>query len=122
MLGLLLGVIVTEANTQDRLGAAVVLMEDTVECEDLQLIWVDAGYSGKAFEQVVDKLCGAKVEVIKRNSPQFEILPRRWIVERTFGWLGRCRRLSKDYELMPEVSEAMIYVAMVRLMLNRLAS
>ena len=57
-----------------------------------------------------------------RTEAGFQVLPRRWVVERTFGWLGRYRRLSKDYELLPEVSEAMIYSAMVRLMLNRLAS
>ncbi len=118
----LLGVVVTEANTQDRLGAAVVLMEAPVECENLQLIWVDAGYCGKRFAQAVSEICGAKVEVVKRNSTEFEVLPRRWVVERTFGWLGRCRRLSKDYELLPEVSESMIYAAMIRLMLNRLTS
>jgi len=60
--------------------------------------------------------------VVKRTESEFKVLPRRWVVERTFGWLGRYRRLSKDYELLPEVSEAMIYAAMVRLMLSRLAS
>lgn len=115
---MLLGVVVTEANTQDRLGAAVVLMESNVEWQNLQLIWVDAGYSGKRFAQAVSEICGAKVEVVKRNSTEFEVLPRRWVVERTFGWLGRCRRLSKDYELLPKVSESMIYAAMIRLMLN----
>ena len=121
-IGLLLCTIVTEANTQDRLGATVALMEDASYPLDLQLIWVDAGYTGQLFAQAVDVICGAKVEVVKRNSREFQILPRRWVVERTFAWLGRCRRLSKDYELLPEVSESMIYAAMVRLMLNRLAS
>ena len=60
--------------------------------------------------------------MVKRTESEFKVLPRRWVVERTFGWLGRYRRLSKDYELLPEVSEAMIYAAMVRLMLSRLAS
>jgi putative transposase len=71
---------------------------------------------------VVDSICCAEVEVVKRTESEFKVLPRRWVVERTFGWLGRYRRLSKDYELLPEVSEAMIYAAMVRLMLSRLAS
>ncbi len=97
-------------------------MEDVRDAENLELIWVDAGYSGQGFAQAVHEICNAKVEVIKRNCPEFKILPRRWVVERTFGWLGRCRRLSKDYELLPEVSEAMLYAAMVKLMLNRLAS
>lgn len=67
-------------------------------------------------------VCGAKVEVVKRIKDGFEVLPRRWVVERTFGWLGRYRRLSKDYELLPEVSESMVYAAMVRLMLKRLTA
>ncbi len=71
---------------------------------------------------MVDSICCAEVEVVKRTESEFKVLPRRWVVERTFGWLGRYRRLSKDYELLPEVSEAMIYAAMVRLMLSRLAS
>ena len=120
--GLLLGVVVTEANTQDRLGAAAVLMEDFCDSGKLKLIWVDSGYSGEKFARAVASLCGAEVKVVKRTEAGFQVLPRRWVVERTFGWLGRYRRLSKDYELLPEVSEAMIYGAMVRLMLNRLVS
>ncbi len=67
-------------------------------------------------------VCGARVEVIKRSDTGFEVLPRRWVVERTFSWLVSSRRLSLDYEHLPEVSEAMIYASMVRLMLRRLAS
>ncbi len=70
----------------------------------------------------IASICGAKVEVVKRTEARFQVLPRRWVVERTLGWLGRYRRLSKDYELLPEVSESMIYVAMVLKMLRRLAS
>lgn len=92
-----------------------------VECEGLQLIWVDAGYCGQRFAQAVSEICSA-IEVVKRNSTGVEVLPRRWVFERTFGWLGRCRRLSSYYELLPEVSESMIYAAMIRLMLNRLTS
>jgi len=62
------------------------------------------------------------VEVIERASSTFEPLPKRWIVERTFGWLNRFRRLSKDYEVYTEVSEAMIYGVLMRLMLKRVAS
>ncbi len=120
--GLLLSVVVTEANGQDRVGAAAALMEETCDCSSLELIWVDQGYSGKRFACAVDSICCAEVEVVKRTESEFKVLPRRWVVERTFGWLGRYRRLSKDYELLPEVSEAMIYEAMVRLMLSRLAS
>ncbi len=85
---------------------------------------LDLGYSGKNFAENVKKVCGEKVrvEVIKRNSKDFEILPKRWIVERTFGWLNRFRRLSKDYELFTQFSTAMIYGSLIRLMTRRLAS
>lgn len=93
---------------------------DAIQAEALQLIWVDQGYQGENFARVIEQLCGAKVEVIKRSEAGFTVLPKRWIVERTFGWLNQNRRLSKDYELLPEVSEAMIQGAMIRLMLKRL--
>ena len=95
------------------------------------MLWVDQGYTGEKFaiaiceaqqRFAIASICGAKIEVVKRTEAGFQVLPRRWVVERTLGWLGRYRRLSKDYELLPEVSESMIYVAMERLMLRRLAS
>jgi putative transposase len=119
---LLLGVLVTEANGQDRTGAAAILFEHQERLSSLELIWVDQGYSGQNFAHRVSGICAAQVEVVKRMTSEFSVLPRRWVVERTFGWLGHYRRLSKDYELLPEVSEAMIYIAMIRLILNRLAS
>lgn len=85
-------------------------------------IWVDAGYSGENFARVVQQICGVRVEVIKRIAKTFEILPKRWLVERTFGWLNRYRRLSKDYKLHSENSEAMIYGSLIRLMTRRLAA
>ncbi len=90
----------------------------------LEVIWVDSGYSGKNFANAVKQVCGerVRVEVIERTAKMFERLPRRWIVERTFGWLNRFRRLSKDYEFYTEVSEAMIYGSLIRLMVKRLAS
>ena len=94
---------------------------DAEQAESLQLIWVDQGYQGENFARVVEQLCGAKVEVIKRTEAGFVVLPKRWIVERTFGWLNQNRRLSKDYELLPEMSEVMIQGAMIRLMLQRLS-
>lgn len=102
--GLLMGVVVTEANASERLGATVVLLEECYHPKNLELIWADSGYSGENFAQAVMVVCGAEVEVVKRIKDGFEVLPRRWVVERTFGWLGRYRRLSKDYELLPEVS------------------
>ncbi len=90
----------------------------------LKVIWVDQGYSGQNFANAVQQVCGeqVRVEVIERISKMFEQLPKRWIVERTFGWLNRFRRLSKDYEVYAEVSEAMIYGSLLRLMVKRLAA
>lgn len=116
--------VVTEANAPERLFAVACLMEDIEELSQLELIWVDGGYTGKNLARVVRKLCNAEVKVIKRSddSSGFQILPRRWVVERTFSWLVSSRRLCLDYELLPEVSEALIYTAMIRLMLRRLSA
>ncbi|PMB10595.1 IS5/IS1182 family transposase [Fischerella thermalis CCMEE 5273] len=121
--GLLIGVVVTEANAPERLGAIIVLDEAKEKLSRLEVIWVDQGYSGKNFANAVQQVCGeqVRVEVIERTSQTFEHLPKRWIVERTFGWLNRFRRLSKDYEVYSEVSEAMIYGSLLRLMVRRLA-
>ena len=70
---------------------------------------------------LVSSLCGWTLRIVKRCDVGFVVLPKRWIVERTFAWLGRYRRLSKDYEALPETSEALIYVAMIHLMVRRLA-
>lgn len=119
-LGLLLAVIVTEANFPERLGGAVVVMEAVQATNNLVLIWVDQGFSGENFERVMKQLYAAKVDVICRIDSGFQVLPLRWIVERTFAWWNQYRRLSKDYELFPETSESMIYTVMIRLMLKRL--
>lgn len=114
----------TEANASERLGAVVVLHEVAQKLSQLEVVWVDQGYSGENFAQAVRQVCGeqVRVEVIRRTSKAFEVLPKRWIVERTFGWLNRFRRLSKDYELYTHLSEAMIYGSLIRLMLRRLTS
>ncbi len=119
--GLLIGVLVTEANGSERLGAVVVLHEAVEKLSKLKVVWVDQGYSGKNFARAVKQVCGdsVQVEVIERKSKEFEILPKRWIVERTFGWLNRFRRLSKDYELDTDMSTAMIYGSLIRLMTRR---
>lgn len=90
----------------------------------MQVIWVDQGYSGPNFAWAVQQVCGqrVKVEVIERNSQAFEVLPQRWIVERSFGWMNRYRRLSKDYELYTQNSEAMIYGCFIRLLTRRLVA
>ena len=92
----------------------------------IQLIWADGGYAGKLIQWVSALRPGRplKLEIVKRSDKVkgFYVLPRRWVVERTFGWLGRHRRLSKDYEYLTETSESMIRIAMIKLMARRLAS
>ena len=87
----------------------------------LKLIWADGAYAGHLVD-LAYALGGWLIVVVKRanNSHSFEVLPRRWVVERTLGWLGRNRRLSKDYEALPESSEAWFQMAMINLMLKRL--
>ena len=87
----------------------------------LQIIWADAAYAGRLVAWAW-ATGGWLLSVVRRNpdSHQFEVLPRRWVVERTLAWLSRCRRLSKDYEELPETGEAWVHVAMVHLMLKRL--
>ena len=89
----------------------------------LHKIWADGGYAGKLVDWAKEMGQWA-LEIVKRSDPAvgFEVLPHRWIVERTFAWLGRFRRLSKDYEVLIETSEAMIRIAMIRLMVRRLAA
>lgn len=121
-IGLLLTVVVHAANIQDRDGAKLVVEKAQGKFPRLALIWADGGYAGKLIEWVKET-CGWILEIVKRNDDVqgFVVLPRRWVVERTFGWLGRCRRLSKDYEEQVASSEAMIHLAMIQLMLKRLA-
>jgi putative transposase len=123
VLGLLLMVVVHAANIQDRDGAKIVLEKSNGKFPRLELIWADAGYAGKLIEWV-KQCCGWILEIVKRSDDVkgFQILHHRWVVERTFGWLNRYRRLSKDYEELPETSEALIYAAMVHLMVRRLSN
>ena len=126
-LGLLLVVVVHAANTQDRKGARRVLEAIKDAFYGLRLIWVDSGYNSKPLQKWLTALRPdnpVSLEVVKRSDAQigFRVLPRRWVVERTFGWLGRHRRLSKDYEKLPATSETLIRLAMIRLMLGRLAA
>jgi len=115
-----LAVIVTEANFPQRLGGAVVVLEAAEATENLVIIWVDQCFSGENFSRVIQKLCAAKVDVICRSEPGFQVLPKRWLPTRTFAWWNQYRRLSKNYDLLPEMSESMIYTVRIRLMLKRL--
>jgi putative transposase len=137
-LGLLLKVVVHPASLHDRLGAKLVLVETLVDAfPRLQHIWADQGYAGALRQWTADHL-GIDLEVVypwwrqlQRYMPDllaemgfqpgFHVLPRRWVVERTISWLGRSRRLSKDYERLPASSEALVYLTCIRLLLVRLA-
>jgi len=125
-LGLILKVVVTAGNVQDRDGAKSLLKEIKTKkdvIKRLELIWADGGYRGELIAWVEETL-GWKLEIVEKPKDQngFQVLPKRWIVERTFAWLVRQRRLARDYERLPETSESFIYVAMIRLMLRRLST
>ena len=120
-LGLLLSAKVLTADVQDRDGAKQLFEEIKERMPRLQLIWADGGYRGKLIEWVAVR-CLWILEIVKRSDREkvFKVLPKRWIVERTFSWLNRNRRLSKDYERKSESSEAWLYLSMSILMLKRL--
>jgi putative transposase len=121
-LGLLIAVVVSSANVQDYHGAKPVLEKVKGRCPRLKVVWVDGIYEKEWLIDWVESECGWDLQVIKRTDKTkgFKLLPKRWVVERTFAWLGRYRRLSKDYEKLTETSEAMIQMAMIHIMLRRL--
>ena len=121
-MGMILAIVVHAANIQDRDGAKLVLGRLQERYSRLKLIWADGGYAGKLIEWTAS-FGNWVLEIVKRSDDVagFKILPHRWIVERTFGWLGRYRRMSKDYEMLPASSEAMALIAMINLMLHRLS-
>jgi putative transposase len=122
--GNLLEVVVHAADIQDRDGAKLVLDKLTKATKArLQKIWADGGYRGQLIDWVQDHL-ETILEIVSRdpNLPGFQVLPRRWVVERTFAWLGRYRRLSKDYEKSTKSSEGVIYIASIHTMMKRIAA
>ncbi len=121
-LGLLLAVVVTAASVQDRDGAKLLFQRLGGACKKLRLVWVDGGYRGQLLDWVLEH-CHFHLRLVLRSDDQrgFRILPRRWVVERTFSWLNHHRRLSKDYEQLVDTSETFIYIVMIRIMLRRLA-
>lgn len=125
-LGLILMVVVTAANVPERSGAKLVLErlhQIRFWVQRLAVIWADGGYKGQQMMQwVMDRYRWVFQSVLRNEHVKsFVPIAQRWKVERTFGWLNWCRRLSKDYEILPQSSEAFIYVANIRLMLRRLA-
>ena len=117
--GLVLAVVVTAASVQDRDGARPLLWNLHRTCRKVRLVWADAGYTaGKLAAWAAMKIT-VKV-VAKRDQHVFEVLPRRWVVERTFAWISKHRRTVRDYEHLPASHEAMILWAMIALMTRRL--
>lgn len=124
--GLILKVRVHAADVQDRDGAALVLDQIDEPLSKLELIWADGGYAGNKLQGWMQARFGERplrLEIVRRSDTQkgFAVLPRRWVVERTFGWLHQFRRLSKDYEFRTDSSEAFIFLAASRLLIARLA-
>lgn len=119
-MGWLLAVCVTPASVQDRDGAKLLLERVRDQFPRLRTIFADGGYAGQLVAWVWET-CGWLLEIVKKISAGFEVLPKRWIVERTFAWLTRYRRTARDYELRPDTVEAMTYAAMVHLMTRRFA-
>jgi len=119
--GNLLTVVVHSAGIQDRVGARAVLMRLFCRFDTITKIFVDGGYTGTLIEWA-QQMFGYTVEVVKRTEQHlFQVLPKRWIVERSLAWLNWSRRLSKDYELLHTTAETMICVAFAHLQLRRLA-
>ena len=122
-LGLMVGLMVHGADIQDRDGAPDLLKSIRHRWPWLLHVFADGGYAGDKLKQRLKKIGRWTVEIIKRSDKAkgFEVLPRRWVVERTFAWLGRCRRLAKDVEKSIASSEAWIIIAHIRLITRRLA-
>ena len=124
-LGLLLTVVVTAASVQDRDGAKQLLEMLRHRYTRLRHMWADGAYAGPLVEWVkgLRPRRPIRLEMTKRSDAVqgFVVIPKRWIVERTLGWFNRYRRLSKDYEYHTETSQAMIQVAMIHVMICRLA-
>lgn len=121
--GLVIVAQVTRASVQDHHQVYQLVASGKSRTDRLVKVWVDEGYQGNEVAQNIKTDLAVDLEIIPKPSGQkgFVVVPRRWVVERTFAWLGRYRRLSKDYEYYCETEQSMIYLAMSHLMLRRLA-
>lgn len=120
-LGLLLNVVVHPADVQDRDGAYELLRRSRASFPFIERIFADAGYRGRKMATAVASTGAWKIEIVKRTElHRFVVLPKRWVVERTFAWIGRNRRLARDYERYARTAAAFVRLAMIRIMLRRL--
>jgi transposase len=120
--GMLLAVVVTIASIQDRDGAIRLLVAMRAKFSTITLVWADGGYTGRLVEWSKTVLA-LTIHIVKRtdDAAGFKVLPRRWVVERTFGWITKHRRCVRDYETRPDHHEAMVYIAMIAVTSRRLA-
>ena len=121
--GLLIRVVCLPADIQDWDGAEDLFLVSQPLCPRLELVWADSAYGKADLPEWAEQSCGWRLAIVSRPAEArgFVVVRRRWAVERTFAWLGRNRRLSKDYEELAETTEAWVYAAMTRLMLRHLA-
>ena len=122
-LGLPMRVIVHSAAIQDRDGAALVFEKIRQRFNWLELVWADGGYNAHQVDEAAAKVPNFRVEIVKRSDDVtgFVVLPRRWVVERTFSWFGRNRRLNKDYETLADTLLTFVTLAAIQLGVRRLA-
>jgi transposase len=122
-LGPMVGLVVHGAEVQDRDGAPEVLKSIRARWPWPRHVFADGGYAGPKLRSALRRIGDWTLQIVKRSDPAkgFELLPRRWVVERTFAWLGRCRRLAKDWETSIASAEAWVFVAHIRLLTRRLA-
>ena len=122
-LGLMVGLVIHSAGIQDRDSAPDVLKTILKRWPWLRHIFADGGYAGPKLKDRLEKVGKFTLEIVKRSdhAEGFKLLPRRWVVERTFAWLGRCRRLAKDFEKTVASAEAWVYIANIRLLTRRIA-
>jgi transposase len=120
--GWLLALVVTAASVSDRAGAKLLVIRLFDAFDTLKIMWADSGYDGKPLAAWIKAVAVITLEVVTRASPHsFQVVRRRWVIERTFGWLMRYRRLARDYERRTQNHEAMVYWATVLIMTKRLA-
>jgi putative transposase len=119
-LGLIWGLAVVAGNMAEAAGAKLVFGKLATHLPRWEVVWVDGGYEHR-IEEWVEENCSFRIEVVKRDEGRkgWQLLPKRWVVERTYGWLNHWRGLAKEYDYCPRTSEAKILLAMCRLMLRR---